>query len=304
MGISIPGRKESTLDKVAKGLTVANAGLGIVSNIQGIRKAGAEMDKMEAETAKANDPMARRLKTALSQNETANLQDKGFKLVEPGTKGATDYSAIGPDGNIRMVGLVPPEFVDSSGETAKGVTVPGYSVAPGAKPTTKDAEEVKSLSQARLNVKTTTDKLKELVKKHGSEVMPGPVKDEMDRLIGDLKLQIKDVARLGQLTEGDMKLIEAQIPQTTGWGAMFQSNDRLMKNIDKTLEMADSKLSSAAQARGFQASAAPQKQDEPPPLDHKQFTLNGKTFKSADELKMAAQQELMKRTNQKAVVAR
>lgn len=312
MAIVIPGRKESTIDKIGKGLGIANSALGIVGSVQGIRKSSAEMDKMEADSGIA--AMKRKHDNALSQKQVGDYLADGAKVVPVGTEGARAFSVATPDGGVEQVGLMIPRKKDPALEAAKesarvareaekrGLVVPGYDTAAGAKPTAKDAEEVKSLSQARLNMTTTLGKLNALVKKHGSETLPGPIKAEMDRLQGDLKLQVKDIARLGQLTEGDMKLIDEQIPNTTGWGALFTRKSTILDGITKTQELADSKVENAATARGFKAIAAPQ--TKPPPLDPSKFTVGGKPVKSAEELQLAAQQELARRNPNRAVVKR
>lgn len=52
--------------------------------------------------------------TPLTQKEVADLRDKGFTDAPVGSKGATEYSAFGPDGAAQRIGLVPPARVDAA----------------------------------------------------------------------------------------------------------------------------------------------------------------------------------------------
>jgi hypothetical protein len=159
MAILAPQKKESTVDKVAKGIGLATGALGIVSGIQGIRKSSAETDKLDAETALKNDPMKRRLETALKQHEVASLQDKGAKEVEPGTPGATDYSAIGPDGNLRMIGLVPPKYESAGLKAPKNKDIDALPE--------EDREVTKGLAKSNANKIAIANQIESVLK--GSE---------------------------------------------------------------------------------------------------------------------------------------
>lgn len=159
MALNIPqSNKESTLDKIAKGLQVANGVLGVVGGVQSIRKSSAEMDaldegqrrikegiltpKEQLEYSKdyaasdvespgsfklkthegkdiyysPKDKMAAKGAAALTQKDVADFQDKGFAIVPAGAKGSTLYSAYGPDGQVKQIGLVPPTRTDPAKE--------------------------------------------------------------------------------------------------------------------------------------------------------------------------------------------
>lgn len=67
--------------------------------------------------------------TALSQKDVAEFQNKGFGLVAPGARGSTLYSAVGPDGKIQQIGLVPPKLEDAAAKAAKEPKGDQYKVA-------------------------------------------------------------------------------------------------------------------------------------------------------------------------------
>jgi hypothetical protein len=198
---------------------------------------------------------------ALTQKDIADKLKEGVRLVPPG-KGNIDQSFIGPDGKVITAGFLYPPKEKSAVELerSEGTSAPGFSIASGAKPTKDDVKQVKDINQARLNLQSSASQLRGLVEKHGSEVQPGPIKDEMKRLVGDITLGVKDVARLGQLTNQDYDLLLSQVPDPTGWGATFSFNDTLLKSIDDTISMADQKVANAAQARGMVANAGPKRQ--------------------------------------------
>jgi hypothetical protein len=93
-------------------------------------------------------------------------------------------------------------------EQTRGTTIPGLTVAPGAKPTAKDAEKVKASIAARERMMGAVNELMALYEKHGSE-MVGDVATRYDQLKTAIKLEGKSLAELGALSGPDEALMNA-----------------------------------------------------------------------------------------------
>lgn len=102
-GVIVPAsRKESAIDTIIKGLSIANSIYGI------------KADMATAESLKAKEDEAAQAKKDLAAGYISPDQEvdltKNFQQVEPGTKGAIERKIKSPDGTERVVAFIkPPE---------------------------------------------------------------------------------------------------------------------------------------------------------------------------------------------------
>lgn len=318
--------KRSTLDTIGQIVGIGQGVLGAVNTISAMKDKSDEKERNEKgiltkkdaltafpadkfEDAKEGDAGAigvdvqegsdihRRLYKAkaekpkmetLSPEKQAEVQ---ARMVPPGTKGAREFAAMMPDGKVGSVWLTPPKEKDPNAlDPDKIGSVPGYAVAPGARPTLDDAKQVKAAGQALETAKQNINELRALLAKHGTETT-GPASDQMRRLITDLKFQYKDIAGLGVLSAQDMEELDKMVPDTTRF---FQRQSTASANLDQFEAMLQSKLAKTAQVRGFVPANMAK---APPPKDPAgqtpQYTIGGKPA-TQEQLQQAAIKQLEK----------
>lgn len=103
------------------------------------------------------------------------------------------------------------EVTDASGAPAKAATVP-------------EAEKLRAAKGEIDMMVGSTDRLLDLIRKHGIKTMPDNAKAEMAGLLSDLQLRAKGVANynLGALSGSDMAMLEAVTSDPTRFSAYFK----------------------------------------------------------------------------------
>lgn len=101
-------------------------------------------------------------------------------------------------------------------KAGQGLVAPGYALGNVAiRP--EEASQFRDALAAKTDISAAATELSQLVKKNGTAALPGEVKRRMDSLRSDMMLKIKDLNKLGAISDSDMKLMEAQVPDTTVW---------------------------------------------------------------------------------------
>jgi hypothetical protein len=151
------------------------------------------------------------------------------------------------------------ELADRNDKKAKEEAerrVVGFDAAPGYRPTDDDIKVIKKLNQNYLEGSKSIDKLTALVQQHGTAVAPGPVKNEMARLVTSLQLKIKDIAGLGQISKSDEGLLTNMVADPTKWTtAVTLEGGGVINGLEGLRGTFKDTLSSAAEAHGFVPSA-------------------------------------------------
>ena len=264
-------RQADPLEKLETALNIAKAGFGIVADMKAINEAKLKRAKeeekldLDLKEAKRKDQEADAenattgpvLDTIRQQSKLRGLTlPEGISVKQARTyfgdyskpKEAKQYDPLAAE---MKQGRLDKMRTDAE-ETAAAKRVRGYQASPGFAPTKDDAKNLKELSAAKEIMVTTAERLKNLIDSKGTETVFGDTSDEMFSLVNDLKLQIKDVNKLGQLTGGDFALIDSKVLDPTAFGANFRGNNRYTKNLDTLIESANNRVNSTAHALGFQ----------------------------------------------------
>lgn len=135
-------------------------------------------------------------------------------------------------------------------ELERETTIPGLSIAEGAKPTRDDAKEMKNSVERAAQIRSSLSQLQSLVDKKGSEIY-GPSADQMSQLVTDARLNAKELYKLGVLTGPDMTLLSAVIPDPTSIGSALTRKSTLVENLNKAQAIIADKVAQTAKARGY-----------------------------------------------------
>lgn len=134
-------------------------------------------------------------------------------------------------------------------------------------PTDKDKEDLKTALAGRAEVRRLANEMRAVLDKaHGAgglERMGGDYRRELNRIQGEMTIAAKNAGGLGQITEGDMGLINSIRPDaTSGWSVLRdrQSFETQLQGFEK---WADNKVQSGMEARGFRMKGAGQPAAKP-----------------------------------------
>jgi hypothetical protein len=117
------------------------------------------------------------------------------------------------------------------GETA---TVPGYMLQDGKRPELPEVKDFRKLKSTVERINASAEDLKGMVAKYGTEIMPGPAKQEMQSKLRELQIGLKEYDNLGVLNGGDMKLLNDQIGDPTALTSKLTPN--FAKSMIKVLD--------------------------------------------------------------------
>jgi type II secretory pathway pseudopilin PulG len=98
--------------------------------------------------------------------------------------------------------------------------------APGGAPLMNVPDQVKKKAQAFGAMRANLEMLKQLVEKHGIEVMPGEAKSAMESALSQAQVAWKTYAELGALSGPDMGMVIAAIGDPTSIMAGVQGGDK------------------------------------------------------------------------------
>ncbi len=135
----------------------------------------------------------------------------------------------------------------------KELQVPGYQLGSEVRPTQVEAQKLRDAMSSMTGFDSNMGRMIELVKKHGSTELMGKASGEMKSLASDMKLQLKDVAKLGVLSASDLALMEAQIIDPSAFGSMGTSTPTALTQLETTRANARKKFDSSMASRGYSA---------------------------------------------------
>lgn len=312
-------QKESILDKVLKGVSLANNILEVREKAvtYGDRKKLASLSVANAEAENKSKYSPEALARAATRQ---GLEDEKLKAE---TTAANSKAIVNPlDGQKTQAEIdkLKADTKKSLAEAGKvrsdgapGEAVQGFSVAGGARPTKDDAKILKQAAQYQAVIDTSLGKLEELVKTHGTESF-GERSDEMSKLARDAQLNAKELYNLGVLSGPDLELMETIIQDPGSSSTIFKwnSGDRALKSITQAKGIIKGRVDGIAQTRGFSRSddqggkdgdglklASDTKPRSASSIDPRVMTMyNGKKM----SIQEAAKQELVKQQGMKAIL--
>lgn len=143
-------------------------------------------------------------------------------------------------------------------ERADAVNVPGFDIAPGATPSPKDAETIKSINGANKELAKSVAALRALHRKYGPSYA-GTAGTNIGQITNAIKISAKTIAELGALSGDDNRLMGAL---AGGDPSTIESVAKSVFGVDNTeaamnglLDWAERRISAAAEARGYQPKA-------------------------------------------------
>jgi hypothetical protein len=181
--------------------------------------------------------------------ENRKDRDARLKGIVAAIQGRKDIAGL--EGNVTVgKGTVTP--VGTNAEV-----LPGYKSSGKFKIRDVDLSKFADSVATTNALKETTEKLNALFKQHGTEAY-GPVKAQMEQLVVDAQMQLKDLQRLGVLTGPDMGLLMKQLPDPTSPSqnvralGNFALGDEIGPKFDAFPSLLDSKLRAKADALGLE----------------------------------------------------
>lgn len=119
------------------------------------------------------------------------------------------------------------------------------------RPKVEEAADLRGAQATLGTFKNNMDQLSALIDKHGSNIMFGPDAAKARALASQAKLQIKDIAKLGALSQSDIELMEGLVQDPTDFGQLFTSDKSAKARLSAALEQAQSKVSERAKSLGY-----------------------------------------------------
>lgn len=145
-----------------------------------------------------------------------------------------------------------------------GLVVPGYELSGEIRPTSKEAQDLRSGVAAVGDFVSGTDRLIALIKKHGSTNLVGEASGEMQTLAANLKLTLKEVQKLGVLSASDIAFLDAQIFDPTSLKSFGTRTATALRQLETIKDRARSGVEAGLKARGYVKAASVTPQTETP----------------------------------------
>lgn len=151
-------------------------------------------------------------------------------------------------------------------EQAQQLEAPGWVRTPGAPPIKREeaAGFRTSLASAQ-ELSQAANRMRALIKAHGSELY-GPKRAEMANLSRDMLLKMKDLAKLGVLSQSDEGILNDLIPNPTGMQGATTSNESMLAQLDAFDTSIARKLGAQAKSLGYSRPGESRAAPETPPI--------------------------------------
>lgn len=153
------------------------------------------------------------------------------------------------------------ERQDKLAQEEKELNVPGWDRSAEVRPTTEEAKLARKGLADFDSFAKGIEKLKGLIKKHGSTNLMGKGSSEAGSLATGLKLTLKNIAQLGVMSESDAELLAQQIINPNEMASIKISTPGAIEQLDSTLAQAKQKMEAGMTSKGYKRSAV----EVPPP---------------------------------------
>ena len=137
--------------------------------------------------------------------------------------------------------------------TKAQVTVPGFDIVEGQRPTATDAKKMKEGNQAKKIISDQLIEYKKLVEKHGSETFGGSASNKMSQRLKIIQLNAKNLEELGALQAPDIEILEKMLPDATDFLGSFNPyrKENVLDGLKIYEEYIDDRLNKTAETRGY-----------------------------------------------------
>ena len=142
------------------------------------------------------------------------------------------------------------------------LAVPGFARTGEVMPSEQEAQKFRKATAVSDQLTKKLDRMKELVKSHGSFEYGGTAGQEMEALATEIQLLGKspELYELGVLTGPDLTLLEKITSDPTSMSSLFTRDKTRQKQIDTQVESLKQKLQSTSKSLGYKSKdEAPQK---------------------------------------------
>lgn len=273
MGVQLPRyRRRDSLDTILKGLQIA----GSIFNIKGAMEKSEALEQQRAQQLKlgeqqlAEGEFRQQEREALAQNKLTptrqtKLSEKGVLFVPKGTPGATSFGMTTGEKPVEMFGIAPKamqkqpsplelarfqmasrkelrDIEKQQGERAKDIR---ERVTPfGLANTLQDAKNIKETLAEKEEFESLVNEMIELRKEYGAEFLNREAVGRGKQLSKQALLKLKNIAKLGVLSQSDEAIINAIVPPDplgvsfggTGGDPILNQLESLKSDIDSTFQ--------------------------------------------------------------------
>ena len=152
--------------------------------------------------------------------------------------------------------------------TIKAANVEGGMPAPAVKLTDTQLTTLSKIRTAGLNLEGELTRMDDLVKKHGSTIMPGEARAQVDSVRTNIIMQLKNLYELGAITGPDLPLMEKMIADPSSWGAAYGTQERvqaqtneLRRILKRTIANTEAGMTGGAPAKPAAPPAGPERRN-------------------------------------------
>lgn len=208
MPIQVPqSNKKDALERIAQGLQIANGILGIPVGISTMQTQAKEREQIEKE----------------GPAKIASLEAETASKVAQTNKTKAETAKIQRESNPTVV-------------NAKNL-IPGYSLTPGMVPKEEEVNKLKGMAATADDISKQIDSLSETIGRVGTELLPTQEKRDMALMATNIRLAIKNLAQLGQISASDAKLLDDMVPNPSATLSFDQLNPNAPEQMQNTLDL-------------------------------------------------------------------
>lgn len=151
------------------------------------------------------------------------------------------------------------------------LNVPGFDRTGEVQQSPAEAKEARDATGIAKNIQGGIETLKAQMKDNGNFEWGGAGGSAMNVTANDLRLQLKELNKLGVLNGPDLALMLQQIPDTESLGQLFTRNSTTDAQLQQVLENINRKVETGMAARGYKSkNAAPESETK---------VINGATYR-------------------------
>lgn len=181
----------------------------------------------------------------MDKKEHAGIQDKRYAE-------GMDLKKRSVAAQEKAAGMREQERTDKKADDLAELAVPGYErtgEVMQSKPEAKDARDTVGTAN---NIMKGIELLKQQMAESGNFEWGGAKGAEMAATANDLRLQAKELYKLGVLNGPDLGLLLKQIPDTESLGALFTREDTAKASLDSTATSMKRKIEEGMRSKGYE----------------------------------------------------
>lgn len=144
-------------------------------------------------------------------------------------------------------------LAEKKAEKMQGLAVPGYKMGDQVVPKAEEAQKFRKATAVSNQLKQKLNRMKDLVKQHGSFEYGGDGGQEMEALATEIQLLGKspELYELGVLAGPDLTLLNKITASPDSWSSMFTRDKTRQTQLDTQLKSIEQKLSTTAESMGY-----------------------------------------------------